>query len=153
VRHHELVLEAAVMICDAVENDLGLRFDRKAVLLGASIHDTGKISHPEEMSVAGHRHEVAGHELLLASNVCAAIARFCITHAAWAEVDCTMEDGLVALADKLWKGKRDEALERHLVARIATEMKQEPWDVFSRFDAICDAVAAEGPDRLSRSVI
>jgi hypothetical protein len=146
------VVEAAAAICAAVERDLGLRFDRETVLLGASIHDAGKIVHPEEMSVAGSRHETAGQELLLRSNVPAAIARFCVTHAAWTGVDCTIEDGLVALADKLWKGKRDEALERHLVARIASQTKQEPWDVFSRFDAICDLVAADRPERLSRSV-
>ena len=141
------------MICDALEKDLSVEFDRDTVLLGASIHDAGKIVHPEEMSAGGSRHEVAGEELLVRSGVSAAIARFCITHAAWDGADCTVEDALVALADTLWKGKRDEALEKRLIASIATQAKQDQWKVFDRFDAICDAVAADGPDRLSRSVV
>jgi hypothetical protein len=153
VRHHELVVEAAVSICDALEKGLSARFDRDKVLLGASIHDAGKIVHPEEMSAGGNRHEVAGNELLVRSGVPAAIARFCITHAAWDGPDCSIEDALVALADKLWKGKRDEALEKFLVATLATQAKLEQWEVFDRFDAICDAIAADGPARLSRSVV
>lgn len=153
VRYHELVVEAAVLICDALEKDLSARFDRDTVLLGASIHDAGKIVHPEEMSAGGNRHEVAGKELLVRSGVPAAIARFCITHAAWDGPDCRIEDALVALADKLWKGKRDEALEKLLVASLATQAKLDQWEVFDRFDAICDAIAADGPARLSRSVV
>jgi hypothetical protein len=150
VRHHELVVEAAVLVCDAFAK-LGVTFDRAAVLLGASLHDAGKIEHPEEMSVGGNRHEAAGTELLLRSGVAGPIARFCITHAAWNGADCTIEDALVALADKLWKGKRDEALEKHLVSRIASQLQMEPWEVFSRLDAICETIAMDGPERLARS--
>lgn len=151
VRHHELVVEAAVLVCDDLERELGLEIDRETVLLGASVHDAGKIVHPDEMSVAGSRHEAAGRELLLGAGVPPALARFCVTHAAW--TGGTIEDGLVALADKLWKGKRDEALERHLVASIAKLTRREPWHVFERFDAICESIAASGPERLARSVV
>lgn len=153
VRHHELVAEAATLVCDALEHDMGVSFDRRAVLLGASVHDAGKIVYPEEMSVGGNRHEVAGRDLLVKSGVPTTIARFCVTHAAWDGADCTIEDALVALADKLWKGKRDEALEKHLVARIANLTKQQLWEVYSRFDSVCDSIAAEGSERLSRSVV
>jgi hypothetical protein len=154
LRHHELVVEAAVLICGALEQKVGVSFDRDAVLLGAAVHDAGKIVHPEEMSASGSRHEVAGRDLLVRSaGVPAAIARFCVTHAAWNGADCTIEDGLVALADKLWKGKRDEALETHLTSVIVALTKLEPWEVFSRFDSICEIVAAAGPERLARSVV
>ena len=153
VRHHELVVEAATLLCDALEQDLGVSFDRSAVLLGASVHDAGKIVHPEEMSAGGNRHEVAGRDLLVNSGVPIAIARFCVTHAAWDGPDCTINDALVALADKLWKGKRDEGLENHLLGVVASVLKQQPWEVFSRIDSICESVAAEGPERLSRSVV
>lgn len=146
VRHHEL------LVCDAFAK-LGVTFDRTAVLLGASLHDAGKIEHPAEMSVGGNRHEAAGNELLLRSGVAAPIARFCITHAAWDGADCTIEDALVALADKLWKGKRDEALEKYLVSRIASQLQKEFWEVFSRLDAICETIAMDGPERLARSAI
>jgi hypothetical protein len=153
VRHHELVVEAAVLLCHGLERALDVDIDRETILLGASLHDAGKIVHPEEMSVAGTRHEAAGRELLVRSGVPAAIARFCVTHADWNGPDCTVEDGLVALADKLWKGKRDEALERHLVACIAKKTRREQWQIFDQFDAICEAVAADGPSRLARSVV
>jgi hypothetical protein len=151
VKHHELVVEAAALICDALEQDLGLRFDRATVLLGASLHDAGKIVHPEEMSGGGSQHEAAGQELLARSGVRAEIARFCVTHASW-ETD-RIEDALVALADKLWKGKRDDALESYLVTLIAARTEQAAWRVYSRFEALCDAVAADGPERLSRSAV
>ena len=33
------------------------------------------------------------------------LARFCVTHARWESDGIGLEDLLVALADKLWKGK------------------------------------------------
>jgi hypothetical protein len=74
-----------------------------------------------------------------------------VTHAAWE--GGTLEDHLVALADKLWKGKRDEALERAVVEQIAAASGSEPWQVFERVDALCEAIAADGDDRLARSSI
>lgn len=149
VRHHELVLEAAILICDRLT---GVAFDRDAVLVGAALHDAGKIVHPEEMSVAGSKHEGAGRELLLRRGIPALLASFCVTHASWDAADCTLEDRLVALADKLWKGKRDAALEQRLVEEIAVATRAEPWEAFDLFDALCEAVAADGPDRLARSI-
>ena len=148
LRHHELVLEAAILICDRLTD---VTFDRAAVLVGAALHDAGKIVQPEEMSVAGNKHEEAGRDLLCERGVSPSIARFCVTHAEWDAAACSFEDRLVALADKLWKGKRDAALENRLVDEIAVATRAEPWEVFDRFDAICEAVAADGPDRLART--
>lgn len=150
VRHHELVLEAATIVCDELAD---LAFDRAAVLAGAALHDAGKIAHPAEMSAPGHAHEAAGQALLVARGVPAAIARFCVTHAAWDGPACTLEDRLVALADKLWKGKRDAALEQRLVEDLAVAMGVEPWAAFDRLDALCERIAADAPDRLSRSSV
>lgn len=151
IRHHELVVEAARSLCDQLTSELAVPFDRDQVVLGAAVHDAGKIVHPAEMQAPGHEHEVAGRRLLASAGVEASIARFCVTHAAWDAPDCTIEDRLVALADKLWKGKREAELEQRLVAEIAAATREEAWAVFDRFDAICEAVAAAGPDRLARS--
>lgn len=151
VRHHELVHEAAVVLCDRVAGELGVAFDRERVLVGAALHDAGKIVHPEEMRAPGSRHELAGEQLLLANGVAPAIARFCVTHASWDRPGVTIEDLLVALADKLWKGKREDDLERRAVAAIERATERPAWEVFDAFDAICDAVAADGPARLARS--
>jgi HD domain-containing protein len=146
VRHHELVIEAAGLLVAGLS---GVRFDRGAVLIGAALHDAGKIVEPEEMSAPGHRHEQAGQDLLISHGVPAELARFCVTHAAWE--GGTLEDQLVALADKVWKGKRDETLERHVVDQIAAVTGDDRWEVFSRVDSLCEAIAADGDERLARS--
>lgn len=152
VRHHELVLEAAVELCDDMAR-LGVPFDRELVLAGAALHDAGKIVHLTEMQAPGHAHEPAGRELLAAHGVPEAIARFCVTHAAWDAADATLEDLLVALADKLWKGKREDVLERRILEVVARATKREPWAAFDAIDSICEAIAAAGPDRLVRSAV
>ena len=152
VRHHELVLEAAVLICDQLARSWSLPFDRAAVLAGAALHDAGKIVHAEEMRAPGSEHEAAGRELLLGRGVPAGLARFCVTHAAWGAPDCTIEDRLVALADKLWKGTRDEAARPAPLHAIAVAAGRPAWAVFATLDAICEAVAADGRARLARSL-
>jgi hypothetical protein len=32
-------------------------------------------------------------------------------------------------------------------------LQKEPWEVFSRLDAICETIAMDGPERLARSAI
>jgi hypothetical protein len=152
VRHHELVLEAATQLCDSLRRQLGVRFDRDQVLVGAAIHDAGKILHPNEMLEPGTRHEQDGERLLIQHDVPPTFARFCVTHASWAREEIAIEDLLVALADKLWKGKRDDDLERRVVEVVARDVERELWDVFDVLDSICEAIAAGGPQRLSRSV-
>jgi len=152
VRHHELVLEAATLLCDELRR-VKVQFDRTQVLVGAALHDIGKIVHPVEMSDAGSEHEAAGRQLLLEHGVPPETARFCVTHAAWDSPDVVLEDLLVALADKLWKGKRVEQLEELVTRTIAQLTKRDVWSVFSRVDAICERIAAGGADRLALSAV
>ncbi|MEO8553545.1 MAG: HD domain-containing protein [Kofleriaceae bacterium] len=147
VRHHELVVEAAGLLLAGLKD---VRIDRGAVLIGAALHDAGKIVHPAEQAAPGHLHEAAGQALLLSHGVPAELARFCISHAAWDRTE-VLEDLLVALADKLWKGKREALLEQRVVERIAALTAEEPWATFDRVDAVCEAIAAGGDDRLARS--
>lgn len=151
VRHHELVVEAAAILCERVPRELGVSFDREQVLVGAALHDAGKIRHPDEMRAPGSRHERAGEQLLIERGVEPALARFCATHAAWDRPELAIEDLLVALADKLWKGKREDELERRVAEVIARASGRESWAVFDRLDAVCDDIAAGGPERLARS--
>ena len=151
VRHHELVVEAMQGLAARIRDELGLAFDDQLALLGAALHDAGKIVHVDEMSGPGHQHERAGERLLVSHGIPGEVARFCVTHAAWDDDERDVEDLLVALADKLWKGKREEGLERRAAALIAQLTRREPWEVFARFDAICEAIAADGPARLERS--
>jgi hypothetical protein len=74
-----------------------------------------------------------------------------VTHAAWNDPRAGIEDRLVALADKLWKGKRDNDLENALTREIALAVGREAWEVFDVMDKVCDSIAARGPERLERS--
>ncbi len=122
-----------------------LEYDADAVRLGAAIHDIGKVIHPEELSEPGHAHEKAGQQLLLQKGWPEAAARFAMTHADWNAPDSQLEDLLVALADKIWKGKRDGDLEQALTQLIHKCSGEQLWDVWLRLDDILSAIA-EGSD-------
>ncbi len=151
VRHHELVVEAAEELLDGLRDALRLTVDRDHVLLATALHDAGKIEHPNEMRAPGHAHEAAGEAMLAAAGFPPHLARSCVTHASWSDPRATLEDRLVALADKLWKGKRDEALEDALLTELAARLGRERWDVFDAFDTLCERVASDAPSRLRRS--
>jgi hypothetical protein len=152
VRHHELVVEAGRELLAGLGALLPAEVDHERVLVGCALHDVGKMRHPEEMSVAGHAHEDAGRALLDAAGL-GAVSRFAVTHARWNDASAGLEDRLVALADELWKGKRDEALERAVMDEIAAITERPAWDVFARFDETASTVAARGPERLARSAV
>ena len=149
VRHHELVVEVARAILDGL-GGLARGVDAQTVLVGAAIHDAGKIVHPHEMDGPGNRHEPDGRALLTEHGVGEA-ARFCVTHAQWDRAGIELEDLLVALADKLWKGKRVAELERRVVEQLGKRSGQAFWDVFVCADAVFERVAAGADDRLNRS--
>lgn len=144
VRHHELVLEAA----EQLVAQLKFPFDSGHVLLGAAVHDAGKVLHPNEMSAAGHEHEAAGERMLLAAGFAPHIARVCVTHASWSE--------RVRVSKIVWsrsptnsgRGKRDDALERAIVTELGGG-----WAVFQEFDALCEEIADSGLARLKRSEV
>lgn len=154
IRHHELVLEAARQIVRGLSQLPGQgAVEWQQIEVGAALHDAGKIEHPGEMSGPGSLHEVAGEALLLRAGVPASLARFCRTHASWSAPGTTVEDRLVALADKLWKGKRDEPLEAALRVELAALRGVDPWSLFVPFDSLCEDVAARGAERLRRSEV
>lgn len=126
-----------------------LSFDADAVSYGAATHDIGKALYPDELTGPGHQHESAGYSLLLRHGVPERRARFARTHARWDDEDATSEDQLVALADKIWKGRREEGLERLLVQRIVAATGDEPWHVFMRLDDMLKGIAAQADGRLS----
>jgi hypothetical protein len=91
--------------------------------------------------------------MLLRAGYAPHIARACVTHAEWSDARAALEDRLIALADKLWKGKRDADLERALVDELADRLSRPTWEIFDVFDALCERIAAAGPDRLRRSTV
>lgn len=150
VRHHELVAEAARELVEGLGG--ALRFDTPAVLVGAALHDAGKVLYPAEMSGPGSEHETAGEALLLDRGVSPTLARFCRTHPDPARPGAGLEDLLVALADKLWKGKRIADLEALLAAELEAQ-GCERWRAFALVDDLCERIADGGEGRLARSAV
>jgi hypothetical protein len=146
-------MEAADQILDRLAF-LGVPVGADAVRYGVVVHDIGKILHPEEISGGGSLHEKAGQMLLLSHQVPKALARICIAHARWQDVDgkeALFEELIVALADRLWKGRRDAALEERVIARCAGRLIADVWDVFVPLDTLFESIAAGGHERLERS--
>lgn len=148
--HLRLVGEAADILMQTYSK-LGLKFDAKLVELGVAVHDAGKIQHPQELNEPGSQHEPAGEALLLSQGVQAEVARCYITHAAWQSPAVTFEERTIALADKLWKGKREENLELIVVDEVATRLGLGRWEVFESLDSVFEEIAAGGTERLHRS--
>lgn len=148
--HLQLVGEAADKLILGYVG-LGIPCDARFVLLGVAVHDAGKILHPEELDGPGSKHEPAGEMLLLSHGVQAEVARCCITHAAWQGLDVSFEERSVALADKLWKGKRVEELEMMVIDEAAQRVGQERWAMFTSLDSLFEQIAAESSSRLARS--
>jgi hypothetical protein len=151
IRHGELVGEAAEMLLARLRR-FGVRVDEDIVRLGVVLHDAGKLLHPIEFEQPGDEHEPAGEALLLAHGVSPEVARMCLSHARWDSMAVSLDELLVALADKLWKGARKPKLEQRVIDGVAGALGKERWGVFVELDTLFEEVAAEGSKRLERSV-
>lgn len=126
-----------------------LVYDRERVLLGAATHDIGKVIYTDELAEPGARHEEVGPQLLLACGLSEAEARFARTHARWEqEPSFQFEDVLVAFADTIWKGKRDEELEQAIARLIAQQSREEIWQVYIKLDDIACELAKDADERI-----
>lgn len=149
LRHHALVAEAAAQLTAGLSR-YASSFDTNEVLLGAAVHDAGKIQHPAEMRGPGALHEEAGRSLLEAHGY-PHLARFCVSHGQWDDDALTPEELLVALADKLWKGKRVAKLEQRVLASLSLSPGEPPWRAFTCLDPVFESVADLAGQRLARS--
>ncbi|MFT4979401.1 MAG: hypothetical protein ACI8S6_005311 [Myxococcota bacterium] len=150
VRHHELVAEAARELSGAIIAAHGPILDAAEVEVGAALHDVGKTRFPAEMTGPGSHHEAAGQALLESLGVPPSISRHCILHASWRDTT-DLEPLVVALSDKLWKGKRVDALEEAVVHSVASASESDFWTVYATLTACFEAVASRAGERLERS--
>ena len=148
--HLQLVGEAADLLIAGYEQ-LGLNFDGKLIRLGAAVHDAGKIKHPIELDAPGSLHELEGQALLLAHGVQPEVARCCVSHADWNGPEVSFEEQSVALADKIWKGKREAELELLVIDSAASKLGVRRWDVYPQLDLLFESIASDASERLSRS--
>lgn len=149
--HHQLVGEAAEELLDSLAS-LNLNIQTDLVRLGASIHDSGKILCPGELTTPGNQHEPVGEQMLLEAGVQPEIARCCLSHARYESMEVCLEELLVALSDKLWKGKRVASLELRVIDDIATAIGRTRWDIYPYLDECFEKIAENGDHRLARSM-
>lgn len=151
IQHHRLVAEAAAQLVNGLPQNLCRHVNGKNIMIGAALHDAGKILYPDEMTGPGNMHEQAGSGLLLKNGVEPELARFCAIHSEWKQSGLTIEDLFVALADTLWKGKRIHELEELAIRRLAELAGTEIWNIFVELDTLFQAVAEQADGRLERS--
>lgn len=151
LRHIELVHEAAeLLLLKLAALHVPIRAD--FVRVGVALHDSGKVLHPAELNSPGARHEPDGEALLLRSGVSPELARVCMSHARWETMDVSLEELVIALADKLWKGVRSPRLEERCIDAVAAALGKARWDVFIELDGSFEDIAGDGQARLDRSI-
>lgn len=148
--HLVLVHDAACILIDRVSAEFPeAHFDPDLVRFGAATHDIGKTVHPEELTQSGkHVHQRSGMKLLQSLGVPPDRARFAWTHGNWDQDGITLEDLLVALADKCWKGKRVEALEMCTAELLNAAAARSLWDCYSRLDDILQDLSRHADRKL-----
>lgn len=151
VAHLTLVHDMAVEIVEQLDAICPqLLYDREAVFAGAALHDIGKALHANELEEPGDQHERAGEVLLLAHEVPAHIARFARTHALpFNGEDAPVEDCLVALADNIWRGRRDQEVESALISAITRQTGEAQWQIYSALDDMITEIASGADERLA----
>ena len=152
LRHVELVGEAAELLLAKLAL-LGSPLRADLVRVGVVLHDVGKIVHPAELGGGGAEHEPAGEALLLERGVSPELARICVSHARWRRMPVSLEELVVALADKLWKGVRDAELEERVINLVASNLALDRWELFVELDTAFEVIAGDGAQRLERSRI
>jgi putative nucleotidyltransferase with HDIG domain len=125
-----------------------INIDKEAVLFGAITHDIGKIRAVEELNKPGSTHEKLGYELLLEYGVSPDQARFTYTHSQWMKPDTKLEDWVVSLADKVWKGKRVVEIEERIINHIHEITNEQRWGIFLKLDDFLQSIAKDAHQRL-----
>lgn len=151
LRHAELVGEASDALLSLLAGE-GVTFEEGFVRAGVALHDAGKCAHPAELDGPGSLHEDEGERMLLARGVAPSLARVCRSHSRWASMECSLEELVIALSDKLWKGVRVAALEEAVIDAAATRAGRDRWELFVALSDGFERVASEGDARLARSV-
>ena len=148
--HAEIVSDVALQLVQVCKK-VNATIDVTLVEIGAIIHDSGKIIHINELSEPGNKHEAAGNKLMLENGASELQARFCLSHAQFDHMRVSLEELTVALADKIWKGKRVIDLELKYVEQVALSSGKDHWEIYSGIDSSIESIASEGDIRLARS--
>ena len=149
VRHLQLVHAMAFDVLTLLKNEWPeLEINHPLVLFGAATHDIGKVRFQKELYEGGKYHELEGQRILKEHGFEDTEARFALTHGNWKMDNLELEDLLVCLSDKVWKGKRVEALEERIVSILVLKLNQDFWEVYPKFTSILDKVVTGADERI-----
>jgi putative nucleotidyltransferase with HDIG domain len=152
VAHLVLVHDTACILIDRIAAEFPeAHFDPDLVRFGAALHDIGKILHPNELTESGkNKHQRSGVELLQSLGIPKKRARFAWTHSNWTDTEqITLEDLLVALADKTWKGKRIDALESLTADLLSTSTARPKSDCYAKLVEIIQSLSQHADKKLA----
>ena len=147
IEHHRIVSEVTHALSEAL-NSIGLAIDSERAELMASIHDVGKSIVTDELSGVGSVHEELGVGVAESFGLPSSVSKICRSHNSQTTDGMDMEEIIVRLADKLWKGKRDFEFEQQAVSHFADYLGKDSWEVFMEADKIFEEVADSGHQRL-----
>ena len=126
-----------------------LKMNQELILFGAATHDIGKTEITDELFGGGKRHELAGITILLIHGFTNEQSRFALTHGNWQDESLEIEDLLVALSDKIWKGNRVDDLEILLGQKLSSLLNCDYWEVYGKLDSILAQIALGADQKLN----
>jgi hypothetical protein len=148
-RHLQVVYSTAYELLVLIKQEwAGIDVNEELILFGAGTHDIGKIKITIELFESGKRHELEGKQLLIKLGFTESQSRFTYTHGNWQEENLALEDLLVSLADKIWKGKRVEELEEKVGHVLSNKLKITYWQVYERLDEILEQLSIGADERI-----
>lgn len=148
-RHLTIVHSTASDLLLKIKNNIPeCNFNGRLILFGAGTHDIGKIQFRSELREKGNLHETAGYKILLEHGFSEKQSRFAKTHGNWRAENLTIEDLLVTLSDKIWKGKRIIELEEQICQMISKQAKIDYWTIYLKFNSILENLALDADKKI-----
>ena len=149
-RHLRLVSFTADNLIFYIQREwINLYLNEELIKFGAATHDIGKVIEVKELYQSGKKHEAIGQNLLIENGFSQAYSRFAYTHGNWKNENLKLEDLIVSLADKIWKGKRVFELEEMIAKRISNELNVDYWNVYQVLDTILQEIEISAQKRLN----
>ncbi len=150
IKHLTIVNSTAFYIVEQLKIEWpNLVLNKKEILFGASTHDIGKAVITDELYKKGKKHESEGFKILKELGYNDKESRFTITHGNWENSNLLIEDLIVCLSDKIWKGKRINDLEERITTNISELTKTDFWDVSVKLELILEKIAVGSDDRIA----
>ena len=150
IKHLTIVNTTASHIVEQLKTEWpNLVLNRKEILFGASTHDIGKAVITDELYKKGKKHESEGFKILKELGYNYEQSRFTITHGNWENQNLKIEDLIVCLSDKIWKGKRVNELEERITNEISELIQTDFWDVSMKLELILEKIAIGSDDRIA----